>query len=115
VKICTIHFLRLLSADHRPSEVADATKALNQFTSNAIVTAMDNYGFGKAITERVELMERRADTDKVGDSAMHRCMEAASVVANGKVSEPPEYPYPVCLGRPEHPEINKKSWFSADR
>ena len=52
---------------------------------------MDNYGFGKAITERVELMERRADTDKVGDSAMNGAMEAASVVANGKVSEPPEY------------------------
>ena len=80
-----------MSADHRPSEVADATKALNQFTNNAIVTAMDNYGFGKAITERVEQLERRADTDKVGDSAMNGAMEAASVVANGKVSEPPEY------------------------
>ena len=28
---------------------------------------------------------------------------------------PPEYPYPVLLGRPEHPEINEKSRFSADR
>jgi hypothetical protein len=33
----------------------------------------------------------------------------------GGDSGPPEYPYPLGLGSPEHPEINDKSRFSADR
>ena len=85
MKICTIHFLPVLSADRRPSEIANACKSLSLFTNNPIVTAMDNYPVGKAIKERVEIMERRADTDKTGDAAMQRCVEAASVVAEGKV------------------------------
>ena len=48
-------------------------------------------------------------------AAAHALQEVAATDAVRVGYGPPEYPYPVFLGRPEHPEIYEKSWFSADR
>ena len=61
--------------------------------------------------ERQNIQSREADPDcrNLASVRSVRAKEAASVYG------PPEYRYPVGSGRPDHPEINEKSRFSADR